>query len=339
VIPVVFLTIRAFGGSPGSAAFGGIFALLEPSLISVGRCMDVGGLVQLFGALSLLFSGLSHHFIANSQPQLALILLQGFFASCAFTSSFNGVVFVLFSIFWPLWRFKSKFQCLLNISVTLEVFFLTALWHIISARRVFDDSVPMSSAFLNFSKVHSEETHLSIWHLVSAAELAVIRLVRCLHRSITNVNPLKIFRRMFLVDEWRILWTRNGRHSLCFTNRYFSVPTTLLAYYHLFWRRFTLDLKSILCLLLISSLIVSAVVRKESCVSNIYTVMVIACVVMPIVLEGKVSERKAAILLTLTLSLSLLAFLDWAPLVYAYKNPNPFISPHIALDLLSKKSV
>jgi dolichyl-phosphate-mannose-protein mannosyltransferase len=110
VVPCTFLTIRSFGGTVFIAACGGIFALVEPSLISPARFMNVTGLVQLFCALSLLFAALSQHFMVGGAYQWALVLSQGFTAGAAFCSTFNALPFVLFAAFWPVHRFRSVQQ-------------------------------------------------------------------------------------------------------------------------------------------------------------------------------------------------------------------------------------
>jgi hypothetical protein len=55
--------------------------------------------------------------------------------------------------------------------------------------------------------------------------------------------------------------------------------------------------------------------------------MVIAVVAVPLAVEGRLSRRMRAVMWTVVMCLSIVAFLDWAPFIYAYKNPRPFIPP------------
>jgi hypothetical protein len=336
-IPILFLTIRAFGGSRLFAVCGSIFALIEPSLISVARCMNPAGLVQLFGSLSFLSAALSHHFVFGSNYQIALVVAQGLLAGCGWSCGFAGFVFVHFASLWPLWRFKSTFQSLLSLLLSFLVLFGTGLAHVVCARQVSEDSARMSASFVAFSAANPNQTSLSLWHFVYAAELVSRRLWLWLSMSF-RVSPGRFLLRMLLMDKWRIVWTNSGRHCLSFTNNWFTVPVALIAYCHVFLNRRLLgtDLVTALAFFLLMFMFISAVLHQSPEITDLHAVVLIACIVGPLVLEGKFRDKRAGQILAVAILAALVLFLDRVPIINGYINPAPYFPIGLKTDLLSR---
>jgi hypothetical protein len=310
VVPLTFITIRTFGGSLFSGVCGGVLALVEPSLISPARYMNTTGLIQLFCALSLFFAGLSQHFASGSGEQFWCFLSQGFFAAIGCASNFNAWAFVAFAAWWPKFRFNAPTHGLVNIGILWAVLLVTQFFHLVYA--------PKFPAEFRMTDLSATISFMYFWRSASRT-LAHVWL--WLRASLRSLSAERVARRLLLAEQWTVLWAGHERYALTFTNRIFAVPAAILAYCEV------ASGKSALCLLMAVAMIGTGVGYQESGCCDAYLVMVIAVVAVPFAVEGRVSRRIRGTIWTVVMCLSIIAFLDWAPLIYAYKDPKPFFPP------------
>jgi hypothetical protein len=254
----------------------------------------------------------------DSPEQLFFILCQGFFAGSAFASDFNSLLFVVFSIFWPIFRFHNKQQSFLNAGIIFVILFFTEWFHLIYAPKFLPE-------FENLGP--DLGPHLSHRHHIMAITRLFAHLVTWIRATFANLSFQRIIRRLLLFEKWTVLWAKQERYAVTFTNRLFSVPAAIVAYSDITAGKF--NAQSVLCLLLVVGMVMTGIGYEESGCCDVYLVMVVALVAVPLAIERRVSRKIRGTALTIGMCLSVLMFIDWAPLIYAYNDPAPFIRPRI----------
>ncbi|OHS96595.1 hypothetical protein TRFO_37204 [Tritrichomonas foetus] len=331
-VPISYLIMRTFGCKQFYSFCGGILCLVDQLLISSSRNIGIHGAVQFYCATSLLLAGLSHHFTFGCPQQYSLVILQGVFAAFGFSTSFLSFPFALFAVVWPLIRFHSKKQSLSNLGIILSMLYLSCFVHVLyTPIKLKHQTQGMSNSFQNFTANKIQQIQFK--HFAFSFEYSFRILINFVINSLNRLNIEKVGRRLLMCEKWSVLWHKDGRFIVCFGNRIITVPAILFAYFDVYNHRKLnrFDAKSFLSLIFVFVVIYNAFcyhIKRSGC-SESYLPEYLAIIEFILFIEGHFSPKLSGIALTLILFISIMLFLNWAPIIYPYINPDPYIKPHI----------
>lgn len=334
-IPILYLTLRCFGSKQFCSFCGGFFCLISQTMIPTMRNIDISGAILFYTSASLLFAGLSHHFIYGSPQQILFVFLQGLFASFSISSSFLTFPIVIFSMFWPLVRFNSKKQALINGLLSILCLYLSCLLHFLYTP-IIQGYQASKFGVSNFSQFHSSNNNyksLEFRHLVYSYYYMNLLIFRFIKQSLCNLHFSSVFRKLLMLENWHVIWSQNGRLITCFTNKLVTFPAALFAYYGLLssFRNLKFDSRKCLSLLFVLFLLWNAFSYHPSnsgCYDS-YLPEYFGIIIFILYIENSFTPKDYGIVLTFLLIVCGLLFLDWVPVIYAYVNPNPFVQPGI----------
>lgn len=336
VIPISYLTLRCFGSKQFCSFCGGFFCLTSQVMIPTMRNIDTSGGILFYSSSSILFAGLAHHFIYGSPQQIIFILLQGLFSGFAFSTSFLTLPIAVFSVLWPIQRFHSKKQATLNGIIVSTILYLSCLFHLLYTPIIQDYQASkfVIQNFTLFKSSNNDYKQLEFKHVVYSYYYVILLILNYIKQSLYDLKFGTILRRLFMLEKWHIIWTQNGRIIACFTNQLVTFPASIFAYFNLlnaFMQKFRFNARQWISFLFILFMIWNAISyhRENSGCFDSYLPEYFGILVFIIYIEDNLSQKNYGLTLIILLINCGLLFIDWAPLIYAYFDPDPFIRPGI----------
>ena len=331
-IPFSYMIIRSLGCHKFYAFCGGVLCLIDQCLIASARHFNTSGGILFYCSTSLLCCVLSHHFMCNSPPQWMTIILQGIFAGFAFSSSFLTLPFFILAVVWPYSRFGSKKQSCCNLVIIILILYISCFVHILFTPLKDPYFIgSMSESFQNFT--NKKYIPISICHFRYTFEYLIKEIFSFVFGGIKRLNAEKVGRRLLMAEKWFTVWTDTKRYVECFTNKMVSIPACICAYIDIYfhWKINKFDVKSFVSFLFIAAVLANAFglhPRKSGCFDT-YIAEYIGIIVFIVYIEANLSRKYSAMFMSFILFISLLLFFNWASVLYAYSNPNPYIQAPI----------
>ena len=324
-VPVVYFVIRAFHVPSLYAFTGGIFCLLEPSLIASSRYISDKGIAQFFVSMSMLFAAFSYHYDPISSEAQCLTIFQSLFASFSFATSFSTFSVVLFSIIWPYLRTKNTKLAALTILMPIIVLYLSCFTHVLQ----FTSVEPGADQFDAFTAMRIEQTkrqQFRPWQLVSAARI-LIKLIHGKLQKFVKPQLSIILRRLTFTEKWTIIWKEDERRSACFTNRLTTIPSLILAVLETFFslRKKSFDTRAFLSMFFIVSIAIYSLEPADEGCLNSYVVTLLSAILYPLCIQRFMRRSYSITTCIIMIFIAFVSFIDWSTLVYAYFNPHQIL--------------
>lgn len=333
-IPMIYLVLRLFNVTQYHSFCGAICAICEFSLIVSSRHMSYGGIIQFGIVLTLLIAGLSHHFRVNTPPQWILMILLGIAGGFSFSSSFLCISFALFACIWPFVRFGSKIQCGMNVILVFSVFLTSCTVHIYLTPQIEESQkIMFSKKFYNRTNGNGKYVNFTSSMVSDGLKFGIKQFSTWCSFARKNMTFTSVVRRFFIKEKWLTLYHDESRYVICFTNSIISKFGIFASIYNCVVQLlyFKFDVRNFLSFLSLAVSIVYALGYHEESGYNCYIQMLMCLIIIPITIEDQFSVRICGIVSTFITFLCVLQFFDWAPLIYAYFDPNTFITPNIEL--------
>lgn len=341
-IPISYLILRCFMVKQFCSFCGGFFCLISQIMIPTMRNIDISGGILFYVSCSLLFAGLSHHFNYCSPQQILFVFLQGLLAGFSFSSSFLTFPIVIFSIIWPIIRFNSKKQAIINIIISLIILYICCLLHLLYTPIIQDYQASkfVITNFTQFKSNNNDYKQLELKHLIYSYYYMKLLISNYIKQSLSSLRFGLIFRRLFMLEKWHLIWTENGRFITCFTNKLVTFPASIFAYIDLLnslHKKFRFNARKSISFLFILFMVWNALSchPEDSGCFDSYLPEYFGFLVFILFIESNFSQKNIGLILIFLIFICGLLFIDWAPIIYAYHDPEPFVHPGINFTQIS----
>lgn len=309
-VPLCYCACRLFNIPSFYSFIAGFSVLVEPSLIASGRSIGFRGIAQLYTVISLCFSGISYHYQAQTIEKNRYLILQYVFTGFALSVSFNTTIIYIFGIFWAL-REKDKQMLVISILMPLFILLCTCLAHILM--------ITENNKQVQFGP-----------YSVYKSTMLMFKLLLNRLQSFAKFSPRRFLRRLTFTEKWYVVWNENERYSAAFTNRFTTIPSLILSIIQVAStiRHRTRSVPCVLSLAFLGGLILYALEPGDKGPMDAYVVVILSAISGGAAVFTAMRQSLSIVYGIVTFAIAGVAFLDWAPLVYAYYDPAPVITTY-----------
>lgn len=334
-IPMLFFTVRSFGGSRYASLAAGLFGLFDFLLISLGRHIFTDGIVQFFVITSLFLLSISSHFHPLSTSFRIIIFFQSLFVGYSISSKVSAFPLYIFSMVYIIVSHKK-----LSFVPTLFSAFVPILVFIFS----FSYQVVLMPFHSQYDVIMNDDFKIDLVHRNQPIEL---------HHSTILPRALNLFQSMFVIRgnlktdtesnqwyqwpfmtcNWVILWTQLQRYVCCFGNIAVWWPISvsiIICILSIIFKRSISTKVDLLCIGYVLSLLFFSIQPSFRGLCDYEIPLIFGLTFLPLFLETFLSETLNGFCLTAIIFASGFLFILWAPFIYGYENFDPKFVPYFA---------
>ena len=329
VVPLSFFIVRSFGGSCFAAFSCGLFTVFDFLLISLGRTIDIHGIVQFFIAFTLFLVSISGHFRDGSEPWLVVLFFESLFVGFSISSTLSAIGLWLFVIIFNFLNYKNVNILMMNIIIPFIVFVFAFCYS--------STLMPFHSPF---DKDLDEKYQIELFNinekpyikhrLLIPYSFELIKVMFKTRYSLPNGKG-KYFTWPFMLCNWYVIWNDSDRYVSCFGNVAVWWPICIAIIFSVI--KFLINQKltskaQMLCIGYFSSLLFFQFGCSATEICDYEIPLIFGLYILTLFIDQELDESLAGFVFTTIIIISCFLFIIWCPLVYGYENFDQRFKPY-----------